>query len=202
MEQHKYKVIGICGEAGSGKDTFARALLEVMQMVGIAARNVVSYTTRPKRDYEVEDIDYHYIDREALVDLIYHGKILESAEFNGWFYATGIDDLDRNKINIAVLNPEGVESISAYSEIDLVVIRCVCSDKERLIRQLNREENPDIDEIIRRYKADKNDFSNFDWQSYASSGYRYAIQTDKGFTPEEQAVSILKHLRPWAEEDN
>ena len=32
------------------------------------------------------------------------------------------------------------------------------TDKERLIRQLNREENPDVEEIIRRFSTDKADF--------------------------------------------
>ena len=36
------------------------------------------------------------------------------------------------------------------------------SDKERMLRQLNREENPDVYEIIRRFKADDIDFEDFD----------------------------------------
>ena len=42
--------------------------------------------------------------------------------------------------------------------IDVIVFRINCSDKTRLLRQLNREENPNVDEIIRRYKTDKEDF--------------------------------------------
>ena len=36
-------------------------------------------------------------------------------------------------------------------------------DKTRLLRQLNREENPNVDEIIRRYKTDKEDFCDLDF---------------------------------------
>jgi hypothetical protein len=36
------------------------------------------------------------------------------------------------------------------------------SDKNRLIRQLQREENPDVEEIMRRFKTDKEDFYNFE----------------------------------------
>ena len=32
-----------------------------------------------------------------------------------------------------------------------------------MLRQLNREEHPDVDEIVRRYKTDKEDFSNLNF---------------------------------------
>lgn len=202
MGQHKYKVIGICGEAGSGKDTFARALIQAFNKQGLAARPVVSYTTRPKRDYEVADLDYHYIEPDDLRTLILENKILECAEFNNWFYATGIDDLKFNMLNIAVLNPEGLESLSIDNRINLAVVRCYCNDKERLIRQLNREEDPDIDEIIRRYKADKRDFNNLSAWTFTNNGQYYAILTDCGKTPDQQASTIVEYMRPWAEKDN
>jgi hypothetical protein len=34
----------------------------------------------------------------------------------------------------------------------------VADSKERLLRQLKREEHPDCDEIVRRYGTDKTDF--------------------------------------------
>lgn len=201
MARLKYKVIGICGEAGSGKDTFARALVQAFNKQGLAARPVVSYTTRPKRDYEVADLDYHYIEPDTLRALILENKILECAEFNNWFYATGIDDLKSNMLNIAVLNPEGLESLSIDNRIDLAVIRCYCNDKERLIRQLNREENPNIDEIIRRYKADKQDFNDLRAETLVNNKQYYAILTDCGATPDQQASTIVEYMRLWAKID-
>ena len=64
--------------------------------------------------------------------------------------------------NIGVFNPEGIQSLKQEKDIDLYVYRIKCSDKERLLRQLNREIKPNVDEIIRRYKTDKKDFSVFD----------------------------------------
>lgn len=50
-----------------------------------------------------------------------------------------------------------------YKEkIDITIIKLNTSDKIRLIRQLNREENPDVEEIIRRFNADAVDFSFFE----------------------------------------
>ena len=43
--------------------------------------------------------------------------------------------------------------------IDLTVYYVQASDKERLLRQLKREEDPDVKEIIRRFSADEQDFN-------------------------------------------
>ena len=48
--------------------------------------------------------------------------------------------------------------MSGMPDLDITVYKIVCSDKTRLLRQLNREQHPDVDEIIRRYKTDKEDF--------------------------------------------
>ena len=46
------------------------------------------------------------------------------------------------------------------------IIYIVASDKERLIRQLDREENPNIEEIIRRYQTDSIDFLELEEYDY------------------------------------
>jgi len=90
--------------------------------------------------------------------------MLEYTGFNGWFYGTSLDSLSAEKINIGVFNPAGIRSLSQNPEIDLKVFRVKCSDKHRLLRQLNREKNPNVDEIVRRYYADKADFSELEFE--------------------------------------
>ena len=46
-------------------------------------------------------------------------------------------------------------------EIDLRVFYVTAEDKNRLMRQLSRENSPNIDEIIRRYATDKQDFADY-----------------------------------------
>lgn len=43
--------------------------------------------------------------------------------------------------------------------INLTVIYVEATDKTRLLRQLNRETNPDCHEIVRRFGADEADFT-------------------------------------------
>ena len=88
--------------------------------------------------------------------------MIEAAIFRDWVYGTPYDSLDKNKINIGVFNPSGIETMRWNRNIDLKVFYLLCSDKKRLIRQLNREKNPDIDEIFRRYQTDREDFFDLD----------------------------------------
>ena len=90
---------------------------------------------------------------------LFDDKMFESAYFREWYYGTSAKSLDKNKINIGVFNPAGVEALLARTDVDVEVIRVCAAPKTRLLRQLNREDNPCVDEIIRRYfQARKNNF--------------------------------------------
>lgn len=147
------------GKAGSGKDTILKKMLELHSSF---FNGIVSCTTRPPREGEQEGIDYHFLTREAFNERIINGDMLEAVEFNGWFYGTSKSMLSQDKINIGVFNPEGIRKLMGNQDIDLTVYYIQVSDKERIIRQLSRESEPDIKEIFRRYEADQRDFSDLD----------------------------------------
>ena len=145
------RVYAIIGKAGSGKDYVLKKVLK-----NINAHGIVSCTSRPPREGEVEGKDYHFVSSAYFRNN--PDKFLEYQSFNGWWYGTRYEDLSEEKINIGVFNPDGVRDL-IRSEVDRVhVIYLWADDKTRLIRQLQREENPDIPEILRRYVADKEDF--------------------------------------------
>ena len=96
-------------------------------------------------------------------DKVVNGEMIEAACFNGWFYGTGYASLRSDCVNIGVFNPTGVESLLAAQDVEILVFYVRASDKERLLRQLNREENPDVMEIIRRFKTDMIDFEHLDF---------------------------------------
>lgn len=156
-----YKIIALMGEAGTGKDTIQNALIAVADKQNIPIHKIISCTTRPPRDYET-NTDYHFLSNDKFAEKVLNGDMLEATSFNGWFYGTSIDSLEENKINVGVFNPDGVRALQYDSRVKVYCFHLVVSDKERLIRQLNREKSPDIDEIIRRYKADKEDFNNLE----------------------------------------
>ena len=153
---NKYTIIAIMGKAGSGKDTLCRALLEEPEFFN--ARPIISCTTRPIRDNEKDGVDYHFLTNDEFTNQVLSGEMLEATVFNTWCYGTSINNLDKDYINIGVFNPEGVGLLRDNTNINLAVIYIEANDKTRLLRQLNREKNPDCHEIVRRFSADEHDF--------------------------------------------
>lgn len=157
---NKIKLVAICGKAGAGKDTFLRRLVEHSNS---KYHEIVSCTTRPPREKEVDGINYYFLSNEEFAEKVLNGDMLEATVFNDWCYGTALSNLDVEKINIGVFNPTGIEIISQNDKLDLLVFYITATDKNRLIRQLNREENPNIEEILRRYTTDKSDFEELDF---------------------------------------
>lgn len=150
------KIVALMGESGSGKDTI---LHRIMEKYPSYFNEIISCTTRPPRQGEREGVNYHFLSVEDFIRKILNGDMLEATEFNNWHYGTDSQSLTIDKINIGVFNPEGVRCLQEDENIELYVFYVRAAGKQRLLRQLNREENPDVDEIIRRYKADAEDFS-------------------------------------------
>ena len=186
----QYKLIALMGKAGSGKDTIMKKMLETYP----GLHEIVSCTTRPRRDYEVEGINYYFYSVEEFTKKVINGEMLEATEFNGWFYGTPIDGLAENFVNIGVFNPAGIEAISMNTQIDMKLSYITASDKTRLLRQLNREGDPDVEEIIRRYSTDKKDFIGVD-----EDFDPIHILSDDGRTPLMCAQRIYEVCADWVE---
>ena len=89
--------------------------------------------------------------------------MLEATCFNDWFYGTSYESLRSDCVNIGVFNPDGIDSMIAHKDVYVVVYYVRADEKQRLLRQLNREENPNVGEIIRRFTADLLDFEELDF---------------------------------------
>jgi guanylate kinase len=149
-------VVCLVGKSGSGKDTLAKRLSELPGW-----NNIVSCTTRPKREYEVDGKDYYFITNEEFAQKVLNGDMLEATCFNNWHYGTMKSAL-QDGINVGVWNPEGYdclrETVKFDKDVKLFAYYLQCDDKMRLLRQLNREEHPDVHEIVRRFGTDEEDF--------------------------------------------
>lgn len=152
-------IIAIIGKAGAGKDTIAQELCKAHSDWNM----IVSCTTRPRREGEIDGVNYYYLTDEEFVQKILNGDMLEATYFNHWHYGTMASSLCEG-VNIGVFNPEGYDCLTEMGDSNIRVIGIYVSsdDKTRLLRQLNREENPDVHEIIRRFNTDEEDFYTID----------------------------------------
>lgn len=161
-----YKIACIMGKSSSGKDHIYRALLE---KDNLQLKNVVMYTTRPKRSGETEGVEYHFVTENKLNDMERAGKIIELRQYNTvhglWSYFTADDgQIDLNEgMYIIIGTLEAYEKFCEYYGKDIVMpIYIEVDDGIRLERALLREkkqENPKYREMCRRFLADCEDFS-------------------------------------------
>lgn len=191
------------GAAGAGKDAVLKALMAQAPHF----HEIISCTTRPPREGEVDGVNYHFLSHDDFAEQINQGKMMEVTIFRDWCYGTSFDNLVSDKINIGIFNPSGVAMLMDDTEIDVFPVWIQASDKTRLLRQLNREHNPDVKEIVRRFTTDEEDFSDINtkdglgYKAYYES-YPIAIINNENQTPEETAKEILDLVSLWAKVDN
>lgn len=169
----KYNIVALFGKSGSGKDTILNLLCQDYPEYN----RKIGCTSRLPRENEKDGVDYNFL---TYTDFITNSDdFLEQNEFNGWRYGTRFKDLKpAPAINIGIFNIDGIKQmlkksvikkqvtdasgtlLSQWKEkkLNILPIEIIASDKARLIHQLQREINPNIREILRRYDADENDF--------------------------------------------
>ena len=158
----KIKIIALFGPSSSGKDTLAKYITANVSNT----HEIISCTTRPKREYEQDKVDYYFLTNQEFTEKVLNGSMLEATSFRDWFYGTPLEALDENKINVGVFNIQGIECLLKDNRLDIFPVYIACEDKLRLQRSLNREANPDCEEICRRFLTDLKDFEEIPFEYY------------------------------------
>jgi guanylate kinase len=166
MEERMGKIYCLMGKSSSGKDTIFK---ELMKDKELNLEPIVTYTTRPKRENEIDGIEYYFINEDILKKYKEHNKIIEIREYNtiqgDWYYCTVNDgqiDLYKNNYLI-IVTLEAYNNIKQYFGTNKVIpIYVTLNDGVRLERALKREMEQDrqnYNELCRRFLADNEDFS-------------------------------------------
>lgn len=78
------KFFVIAAPSGAGKTSLVKALVEQVNGIKIS----ISYTTRPKRQDEVDEVDYHFISEQTYQQMLEKDAFLEHATVFGYHYGT------------------------------------------------------------------------------------------------------------------
>lgn len=143
--------IALVGASATGKSTVERILQNDYKY-----KRCISLTTRPKRGYEVDGVDYHFITDEDFLALKNDGLLAEATCFNNWNYGLTIAEVENG--GVVVIEPNGLRQIiNNVGRENVFVVYLTYPDKERLIRSLVTREDNDVEEVVRRFQADKVD---------------------------------------------
>lgn len=191
---NKYKIIALFGPSGVGKDAIQNRIASSYEDM----HKIISCTTRPKRDYEVEGQDYFFLEPIQFAQKVLDGSMLEATSFRAWMYGTPIDALDKDKINIGVFNIAGIECLLEDSRLEVIPVYVEVSPKTRLMRALSREQNPDCHEVCRRFLADEKDFAKIN----AGDGFDYyVIHNEEEMTLETVNDWVLKFEECFSQDE-
>lgn len=181
-------MIVIVGESGCGKSSLAKAFVEKHKNY----TNLVTYTTRPKRENEVDGVDYHFVTQEEYDRLANEGFFAEHNVYRGWSYGTASKDCDDSECTIAVLTPAGMRALKRAG-VKMVVVYLEVDRRSRLINILRRGD--DIEEAYRRSLSDVGQFDGISEES------DYVILNAGYHMPVDQVCTVLAEIIKVAKEE-
>ena len=151
-------IIVLVGKTASGKTTVANELCKHH-----GYKRIITYTTRPMRKNEVQDVDYHFISDEQFNRMVENNEFTEYKRYNTahgvWSYGSVVTSEQESSDDyyVIILTPQGLRDLSKkmsqyiafYLDVDFE------SQLERLKKRGDEEQ-----QIIKRLKNDAKDFEN------------------------------------------
>ena len=152
MKQEK---VIILGHSGSGKDYLLKNL------ISMGLKYFPKFTTRPKREFEIEGVEYNFISLEKYQELKDRGEVIVYQEFpigdNIWYY--GVTKETYEKSQIFIMTPHELSQLSEEAKSNCFKVYLNIDEDIRRKRILKRNDMNDV--VERRLKADMEDFKDF-----------------------------------------
>ena len=153
----KNEKICICGPSGSGKDFLLRGLIKKGEKYS------PKITTRPKRQNEVDGVDYIFTTNEDFDYLMGENqhliKCFQKFEIKGenWYYYITQENFDNN--SVFIVTPHELSFLTIEERKGCFVVYLDIDEDTRRKRISRRNDNKDS--VERRILSDKEDFYYF-----------------------------------------
>ncbi len=159
------------GPSGSGKTTLAKKIASQSDDIVF----VISYTTRVKRDVEVDGKDYHFVTMQEFKKMLKNKEFAEWAEVFGNYYGTPLNEVnDRLKDGKDVLLEIDVEGARQIKEkfdhsVHIFILAPDMKELEKRLVDRNTDKSSEI----------KNRLSLADKEMIKGKGYDHTVINDK-----------------------
>lgn len=155
----------LTGKSGCGKDTLQEELIRKENF-----KKLISTTTRPKREDEIEGREYYFVDKNKFFQLDKEGFFIEHRSYktlvnnkkDTWYYGLG-KQLSKEDINsdmyITILDLDGAKAAIDYYGKDNCTIAYISLDDKIRESRASKRGGFDKSEWDRRLEDDKEVFS-------------------------------------------
>jgi guanylate kinase len=138
----------VSAPSGSGKTTLVERVMETTPHL----KRSRSYTSRARREGEVEGVDYNFVSRERFEAMVAVGEFLEWADVFGNLYGTSATDTERVLVSgtdlVLVIDVQGARKVRRLG-LETTAVFVMPPSLEVLERRL-RGRNQDAEEAICR----------------------------------------------------
>ena len=142
-------LIAISAPSGTGKST----LCEEIRIKKPEIKFSISCTTRPRRDYEIDGINYYFLTDAEFMEKVKNNELLEYEEVHGYYYGTLSNTLNNaissKELMLFDVDVNGAMSIKKiYPNNTLTVFILPPSIEDLKVRLINR--GTDSQEVINK----------------------------------------------------
>ena len=154
----KHKIIILVGQSACGKSAIYK------QLVKKGYKGLITNTTRPMREGEVDGKDYNFLSKDQFDNLIAEGQMVEYRRYNTvfgtWCYGSSAEQVDLDKHDyVIVLTLDVADAwINHFGAKNCIVFYI---DAPKSVREARAKERGSFnqDEWNRRVITDKQDFA-------------------------------------------
>jgi guanylate kinase len=179
----------VSAPSGAGKTTLCKRLVEIVPRL----RHSVSYTTRPPRKGEINNIDYTFISEKRFKSMIKRGEFIEWAVVHGNLYGTSIKRL-RGLIKKGydiILDIDTQGALQMRQKVKEAVYIFILPPSMRILKERLASRTSDtVEQIRRRLERAREEIMSY-------NNYDYVIINDdfKKALRELESIVIARRVR-------